>query len=108
MKRIITTAIALLAGLSLASIAPAVAQAQSGRLCLSSITFEPQSDYTAYNIRGQNIGCPRAIAVAVRVSVDGTLRPYGFHCRGKGVNQGLAHSDFRCVRGSSVVTFSAS
>ena len=94
--------------ISVLALAAVPANASAGKLC-GSVTFEPNSDYTDGNIRAQNIGCPRAIAVAVRWTVEGTkTTPYGFRCRYHVVNQALRMRDVRCVRGPSVVTFSAS
>ena len=83
------------------------AHASAGKYC-GYVVLEPDSDDVDGNIHA-NIQCDRAIAVAVRWSVEGShARPYGFRCRYHVVNKGLTHADVRCTRGSRFVTFSAS
>lgn len=99
----------VLIGITITLVALAVgpASANASKYC-GSVTFEPNSDFTDGNIRAANIGCPRAIAVAVRWTVEGArTRPYAFRCTYRTVNKGLTHEDVRCVRGPSVVTFQA-
>ena len=97
------TLIGIAVGLLAAAAVPAGANAS--RYC-GFVVFEPNSDYVAGQIRATHLGCPRAIAVAVRWTVEGSAsRPYGFRCRYHVVYKGLTHADVRCVRGRSVVTF---
>lgn len=85
------------------ALAPAAAQAS--RYC-GSVTFEPNTDYTDNNIRATGVSCPKAIDIAVRVTIEGSrVRPFGFKCTGHVSNQGLTHSNVRCTHGSRVVTF---
>jgi hypothetical protein len=80
----------------------------TGRRC-ASVTFTPDSDHGAFNIRARNVTCAVARRVARR-SEGGSLRYHraGLRCRGIFDEAGLAQTVYRCSRPGARVTFASS
>lgn len=100
--------IAVAASLALSTTA-AVAQGHFSSLdkkC-QSISLQPNSDAAAFDITVRNVGCRTARKVVRSVVRHSSSR--GYYCRFR-FNDGdadtdLPHTDFRCVRGSRIITF---
>jgi hypothetical protein len=79
----------------------------SGSRC-ESVQIQPNTDYTAFDIRSKGAGCSTARRLAK--SVAKSMSSLGYYCRWRVRNSGdasngIAHTDYRCVRGSRVVVF---
>jgi hypothetical protein len=68
------------------------------------IVFTPQSDDGASAIMAKNLSCSKARRIVKAIN-RGNARPFGFRCKSRSHDAGLAHADVRCKKGSRVVTY---
>src|SRR5215218_9129743 len=106
-RRLIPVAAAVAVSSSWAAAAPAGAHYDNvGARDCGVIVFTPQSDDGASAIRARGVSCRTARRIVKAVD-RGNKSPLGFSCKSRGHDPAnfIAHDDFRCKRGSRVVTW---
>jgi hypothetical protein len=103
--------IAITAALALLTLAPAGASAHfagKGKRC-GAVVFTPNTDHGASAIRARGVTCRKARRM-VRAYENGDKTPAGFTCRARphDPDNGIAHSDVLCRRGTKRVSWATS
>jgi hypothetical protein len=97
--------VAAAALLLLAAAAPAGAHySNPGAKDCGFIVFTPQTDDGASAIMARNLSCRKARRIVKAIN-RGNATPFGFSCKSRAHDEGLAHADVRCRKGSRVVTY---
>lgn len=101
--------------LAVAALLPAAAAAPAGahyreigRDC-GQVGFEPNTDFAAGDIHASRVRCRTARRLVRRYTVAGDRTPLDFRCRSRthDPDDGLAHSDVVCKRGTRRVSWAA-
>ena len=107
--RLVVAAALSLVALAVAAPAPAGAHYREiGRDC-GQIGFEEQTDFVAGDIHAYRVTCRTARRLVRRWTVAGDRTPLDFRCRRRthDPDDGLAHSDVVCKRGTRRVSWAA-
>ncbi|RCW46172.1 hypothetical protein DFQ14_102475 [Halopolyspora algeriensis] len=74
------------------------------------VAFAPASDYGAFTIRADGLGCDlaRDVAADVEGRLGESYRSHGFTCQGRPTGNALGGFDYTCDRGSDSISFTAS
>ncbi|MDR7299969.1 hypothetical protein [Haloactinomyces albus] len=80
------------------------------RRACGDVAFAPASDYGAFTIRADGVGCDlaRDVAADVEGRLGESYRSHGFTCVGKPNGNALGGFDYTCGRGTDGVFFTAS
>ena len=96
--RLLVAGVSLLIVFSATGATPAEAHYPlKGKKCHKSIQHEPGTDWTSYDIKVRSLSCRKVRRWIRKDRGDWSAVPRRFNCVRRTHNEGLTHSDYKCV-----------